>query len=259
MSEVFHVSQPLQCCIGDYQRVHSIAAFRSDLPNNAAMNSRAKDKILEDLRLLISQGTSVRSSINTLLEQSLSLPLYEIHRFWTAGRALLESIAGRESEFYRAAVKGINAPSAGLSSPTDKLLGALGALHQAIERGWLASYEQQLRANVHDDFMSQANDLLDQGYHVAAMVMYGGVLEDHIRTLCSAHAISWSGDPGIANYNTALFKANLVDKATWRQIQVVGDLRNQAAHGHGRAITQEQVAEQRIFISRVLAERPHMI
>ena len=83
--------------------------------------------------------------------------------------------------------------------------------------------------------MTQARELLTASYHVPAIVLIGGVLEEHVRTLCVNRSLKWKGDGCISKYNDLLLES-LYDKSIWRRIQSVADSRNLAAHGQGDTV-----------------------
>lgn len=73
-----------------------------------------------------------------------------------------------------------------------------------------------MRAALHDDMLQQAVDLLQAGYHVAAMVLAGGVVENRLRILCEARNVL----PQARNlnaYNQALRDVAYA-QATWRRL-----------------------------------------
>jgi hypothetical protein len=68
----------------------------------------------------------------------------------------------------------------------------------------------------------QAKELLTANYHVPAMVLIGGVLEEHLSKLCVARNLTWSGSGSLAKYNDIL-RDKLYDKVVWRRIQAIVD------------------------------------
>ena len=122
-----------------------------------------------------------------------NVPEAELRAFVTSALATVERIAGKNSQYYECI------PQERVSSqlafvgydnsfiPT--VTGVLLALRDAIDQGLLLSLESRLRANIHDDFLIQASVLFDAGYHVAAMVLIGGVLENHLQKMILAHGL----------------------------------------------------------------------
>jgi hypothetical protein len=67
--------------------------------------------------------------------------------------------------------------------------------------------------------------------------------------------LTWPGTGSITKYND-LLREKVYDQPTWRRIQVVGDLRNKAAHGEGATLRQETAQGEYEFIGRFLTEHP---
>jgi hypothetical protein len=186
-------------------------------------------------------------------------PQERLRAFFTMARAAVERICTANSTYFADLPRTPEIVSAfGWSdSWVATVLGVLVALRNAIKDGYLVSLENRLRANVYDDFLVQAEELLKAGYHVAAMVLAGGVLEDHLRKLCEARSLGWTGNGSLSKYNDLLRdKPNAYDTATWRRIQSIGDDRNKAAHGQGEQVKREDVADHLKYVHRLLADRP---
>ena len=169
-----------------------------------------------------------------------SVPEAELRAFVTSALAAIERIAGKDSQYYgnipqeRVSFQLANAGNDKSFIPT--VTGVLIALRDSVIQGLLQSLESRLRANIHDDFLAQASELLDADYHVAALVLTGGVLEDHLQKIIQARGLVLPKRGSISKYND-LLRDNAYDQPRWRRIQSIGDLRNDAAHGKGSAIT----------------------
>jgi len=77
--------------------------------------------------------------------------------------------------------------------------------------------------------LAEARDQLALGRYRAAGCVAGVELERGLRDLAAANSLTLTTDPGISAYND-LLKGKGYDKATWRRIQALGDLRNLCAH-----------------------------
>ena len=181
----------------------------------------------------------------------------DLRAFVTSALAAVERIAGNESQYFK------NIPAASVSEqigvagynksfiPT--VTGVLTSLRSDVDQGYLTSLEAQLRANVHDDFMVQAQELLNAKYYVAALVIAGGVLEDHLRQMAMNRGLTWTGNGSISKYNDVL-RNNAYAQPVWRRIQSVGDHRNDAAHGNGAAVSANDTDDAVKFIERFIAD-----
>lgn len=217
-----------------------------------------KSDILRELDGLIVDGQRLDSSYRmvSMGSRESDIPEVEFQAFATGSRVAIERIAGRTSDFYCAIPKEIPDRIAVLGyggSVVPVITGALIALRKAINAGSLVRLEDRLRANVYDDFLVQAGELLTAGYHVAAMVLIGGVLEDHLRKLCQVRNLIWKGDGSVSKYND-LLKDTLYPQTAWRRIQAIADVRNAAAHGHGLSVKRDDVDDAHGYVQRLLAD-----
>lgn len=220
-----------------------------------------KDNILQELDTLIAEGERLNGTyrMSEWGNDESSAPETQFRAFATASKAAIARIAGMGSEFYNALPEKmpdqISVPGHG-GSVVPVISGALIAMRNAVDTGLLISLENRLRANVYDDFLEQATELLRTRYHVAAMTLIGGVLEDHLRKLCDGRGLKWNGNGAINKYNDLLRDA-LYPQLVWRRIQAIADLRNDAAHGSkGSAIKVEDVQDAHQYVGRFLVDYP---
>ncbi|WP_141491683.1 DUF4145 domain-containing protein [Longimonas halophila] len=219
-----------------------------------------KSQVIEELDSLIEKGKELDDSFySAKTGVRSSKPESEHRSFLTASLAAISRIAGRDSEYFESAPKpdmdsNISSGwSKGITIPA--MLGSLSALKQAVDSELLQSIESRLRASVHDDFLEQAKELEKSGYHVAAVVLASGVLENHLRNLCSAKGLNVKGSGSLSKYND-LLKDNVYPQTVWRRVQSVGDVRNLAAHGKGDKVEPDDVTDSINFISRLLVDHP---
>lgn len=220
-----------------------------------------KSEILTQLNKLIDEGQRLVESFKYGEMGCLysECPETEFRAFYTAAFAAVERIAGRDSEYYRSIPRverlGHLSNPGYESSAIHSPLGSLKALRDAVEADLLVSLESRLRGNIHDDFLVQAKDLLGAGYHVAAKVLVGGVLENHLQKMAKSRSLTWSGNGSISKYND-LLRDTVYPQAIWRRIQSIADIRNEAAHGNGANIKPDDVADALSFTRRLLADYP---
>jgi hypothetical protein len=123
-------------------------------------------------------------------------------------------------------------------------VGALRALRRDYEAGHLATVQSLVRAEVFGDFLEMAEHLLQQGYKDPCAVLVGGVLENHLRSLCHSRGIDVhiSGKPKKADsMNSDLASADAYSKLDQKNVTAWLDLRNKAAHGHYVEYNADQV------------------
>ena len=131
-----------------------------------------------------------------------------------------------------------------ISSMMRTKVGALRALRRDYDAGYLSSVQSLVRAEVFADFLEMAEHLLKQGYKDPCAVLVGGVLEDHLRSLCQGRGIplQMSGKPKKTDsMNNDLASADVYSKLDQKNVTAWLDLRNKAAHAQYGEYNHDQV------------------
>lgn len=112
----------------------------------------------------------------------------------------------------------------------DQQLNILKSLKQRFESS-LFDIRQLVQADVFDNELEVAEELLKKGFVRAAGAVAGVVLEGHLQTVCNNHQVKVvKKDPGISDLNDLLKKDDVIETSDWRKIQHLGDLRNACDH-----------------------------
>lgn len=220
-----------------------------------------KTEILTQLDALIATGQRLIESFQyESLTYESNIPEAELRAFVVSALAAIERIAGKNSQYYE------NIPQERVLLPLavesynlsfiPTVTGVLVALRDAVEQGLLQSLESRLRANIHDDFLVQASELLNAKYHVAALVLTGGVLENHLQKMIQAGGFVLPKKGSISKYNDLLRNDNVYNQPMWRRIQSIGDLRNDVAHGKSSTIKFEDAQDAHTFVKRFITDYP---
>lgn len=177
-------------------------------------------------------------------------------RQWAASASqLLANLFGRESEYFRHFEKSFK--TAGYHSDLNQGLAVVKAAWNDYSKGYLTETASLIRAEVFDDFMEQAQHLLSQGYHQAAGVIAGCVLEDALRKLCDRKGIALSASPKLDGMNSELAKKGIYNTLVQKRITALADLRNKAAHGKWSEFSSKDVEsmlqQTRNFVTDYLA------
>ena len=112
-------------------------------------------------------------------------------------------------------------------------LAALETIKFAIEDGLLESYRSLVVAEACADLYAQGQHLFEQGYFLAAGVIFSAVLEEKLRELCLGAACTPEKDrPTISDFNQALYKCESVayDKSMMLNMTALASIGNDAAH-----------------------------
>jgi hypothetical protein len=110
-----------------------------------------------------------------------------------------------------------------------------------------------LEADLFDDELSAAEDLLKANHLRSAGVVAGVVLERHLKRVIGNHKVSFRKKPQLGNLNEALKTAEVYDVPQWRRVQRLADLRNLCGHDGEREPTKDEVEELVRGVEKVVA------
>jgi hypothetical protein len=122
-----------------------------------------------------------------------------------------------------------------------KALGVLRAAKDDYEQELLFDTRTLVEAEVFADFLQQAEHLLSSGYHQPAAIIAGCVLEDGLRKLCLRNRIPINDKIKLDTMNAELTKNGIYALLQQKQITVLADLRNKAAHGKWNEFDKQDV------------------
>ena len=133
--------------------------------------------------------------------------------------------------------------------------GVIEAAYRDFKSDLLFDTETRVRAELLDDFLSQAEGLLADKAHVAAVSLGGAVLEDTLRKLCDRVPVTYDEKTSIEVLNVALVKAGAYDKLVQKQVTAHADLRNKADHGRFAEVTAGDAGDFLRWLRRFVTER----
>ena len=124
----------------------------------------------------------------------------------------------------------------------------LNVIKDEIEGGWLSTTRSLISVELFSNFLDMAEYFLAEGYKDPAAVIGGGVLEGHLRELCSKNEIPIEIEkseklvPKKADLlNSELAKSKVTNKLDQKAVTNWLGLRNDAAHGNYDNYNEEQV------------------
>ena len=121
------------------------------------------------------------------------------------------------------------------------------AILRSVERRFdssLFDIKQLLQADLFDSELDSARELSSRGFLRAAGAVAGVVLEKHLGEVAENHGFTIrKKNPAIGDFNDRLKNEEILDIPSWRQIQLLGDLRNLCDHNKGREPTSGEVEE----------------
>lgn len=172
---------------------------------------------------------------------------------WIAkAKNLLNLACGEASEHYKAfkeSETGFYTTNAGILV---KLIPLLDAAKEDYAGGYCNSARSLIQAEVFDSELEQATELLNNGYHSAAAVIAGVVLETTVRQMCEAEGVAHGK---LDKMNSDLAKVGRYNVLVQKQVTALADLRNKAAHGHNDQFSKEDVKRMIAEVSRFVAEQ----
>jgi len=171
----------------------------------------------------------------------------------TSSQSLLARVFGPDSDHYRnftaAVAKRSNYSSA------KRAQGVLRAAEDDFRAGALFEVRNLVEAELFDDFLDQAEVLLEAGYYQPAAVVAGAVLEDGLRRLCESNGLTLDDRLKLDAMNSMLAKADVYSKLVQKRITVLADLRNKAAHGKWKEFEKEDVDDMVAQVRRFMTDQ----
>ncbi|MDR0183226.1 hypothetical protein [Lysobacter arvi] len=165
-------------------------------------------------------------------------------------RNLLRIACGPESEHYKAFADAEEYVSwSGNYASFKRCLAVFSAAKEDFDGGYVSSLRSLIQAEVFDNELEQAKELLDSGYHQAAAIIAGVVLETNLRQLCAECGI---GSGKMDRMNADLAKAGKYNSITQKRITSITAIRNAAAHGHVGEFSRADVASMIDDVARLL-------
>lgn len=201
---------------------------------------------------VVNLGQEVQLSARDLPSGQSSVDKQKGAEWAAAAKSLLTEVFGKEHPYcerfcahtdgYVGTISAMQGQGVILAAQADYLDGGVIKLRSLIE------------AEVFDDLLEQAENLLGAGYYVAAAVLAGAVLEDALRKLCKQQEIELPESPKVDRMNSDLAKKGLYNQLTMKEITAKSDLRNKAAHGRSTEFTREHVAAMVPWVRRFVTD-----
>lgn len=217
---------------------------------------RCDEKILARLHELLAKGEEVLATKRD--PQRSFCPAYvdsALLAEWAASSLnLLQRVFGTDSAHYEAFVKHTRGSHAAYLSSASCAVGVLRAAMDDYQHGHLFNVRQLVLAEVLDDFIEHATNLLEAGYYRSAAVVAGCVLEDGLRKLCAVNSIDVGEKPKMDRMNAELAKKGVFNALVQKKVTWMAGLRNQAAHGLDEHLTEADVKELVVAVRRFVEE-----
>ncbi|MBA7525953.1 hypothetical protein ES705_18113 [subsurface metagenome] len=108
----------------------------------------------------------------------------------------------------------------------------------------LFDIKQIVQAELFDTEVEASKELNKKGFHRAAGIICGVVIEKHLQQVCINHNIKISKkNPTIADLNDKLKNNNVIEITIWRFIQHLADIRNKSGHNKDQEPTTDEIED----------------
>ena len=168
-------------------------------------------------------------------------------------RHLIETVCGQESHHIKLFLE---AEKGGLYVSSHEVFKNLRAVFLAAkddyEGGYLNKVRHLIQAEVFDNELEQAVELLSSGYLTAAAVVAGVVLETSLRQLCIDNKVPTGK---LDKMNADLAKTGIYNNLVQKQITAYAAIRNSAAHGKSSEFVKNDVTNMIQGVQNFLAAR----
>ena len=212
-----------------------------------------KESILKQFEELIATGKRVEGESDGVMELELDktpenaarLQRYSMDREGFSIRAmqLISRVSGKDSPHSKR-IEAVEAQRRNYPYSTlNQHLGVLEAAKMDFDAEQFTDIRRLVRADLLDDFLSQAGELLASGFSEASVSLGGAVLEDTLRKLCDKHSIPYAQKTAIDTLNISLAKAQVYDGLVQKRITQIAHLRNDADHGRSLGTVKPADAE----------------
>lgn len=188
--------------------------------------SRRFDELSEQLKPVEMSKKLIRTQYSDYYESVDS----ELLLNWCVkARSLIANVCGKDSEYYASFVKAEKIQSYETNVDNFKRVKAVFlAAMEDFNGGYINTIRNFVQAELAEDEIDQARELLASGYTAAAAVVAGVVLETTLRTLCSRHNLV---PASMDRMNAELAKSGQYNTLVQKRITTLAAVRNSAAHG----------------------------
>ncbi len=215
-----------------------------------------KEKIKKKFEKLLLEGNNVLGKCGWDRSELSKFPSdTDYQKFVVEASNLIKIACGEDSEHYQQLRRMAEDNAVVKNSyyyPT--YYGILEAANNDFSEDFLFNVRNLIRAELFDDFLSQAEYLLSEGFVLPAASLAGAVLEDSLRKLCDKHTIGYPEKTKINALNTSLAKKEVYDSLISKLIIAYADIRNNADHMRSEKVKKDDVDDMIKWIRRFIIE-----
>ena len=215
-----------------------------------------KEKVINKFNKLLGEGEKILQNGEWNGWDFKRDPANDDYIKWrTEALNLLKRVCGEDSDHYNQLLKIAKGDHTSYNSYFfPHCYGIVKAAKSDFEEDFLADVKYLVRADLLDDFISQAEMLLKEGYHIPAASLSGAVLEDMLRKLCDKKNIEYPDKTKIESLNVSLAKKNAYNKLVQKEITAKAQIRNDADHGRFEKVKPDDVDDMIKWIRRFIRD-----
>lgn len=196
------------------------------------------------------QGSSSRGDVVVIAPDWVDSSSAE--QWATSSTSFLRRVMGSESEHYIRFNEHAERPEQ--HSRAERALAVLKAAKEDFEGGWIFEMRKRIEAEVFDDFLQQAEALLNDREFQISAVIAGAVLEDGLRKLSTSAGLILPDKPALDWMNSELAKKGTYEKLVQKKVTWLADIRNKAAHGQWDKFTKADAIEMVAGVRRFMTD-----
>lgn len=215
----------------------------------------SEEKIEERFKKLIGEGKSMlnKSGWNGQKYSNGNPSKIDYQKWRVQVVNLIERVCGKESIHYKM-INDIAKDAKSNSYYLKEYYGILQGAYIDYSDEMLINIRHLIRADLLDDLLSQAEQLLEKNYYIPAASLGGALLEDALRKLCDDYNIDYPKDTSINSLNTQLYNEKVYNKLKFKEITAKADIRNNADHGKFDCFKYEDVDDMLNWIRRFVSD-----
>jgi hypothetical protein len=185
---------------------------------------------------------------------------YDATRIATRARAAIRRFAPLGSPYEDQATAVVEGEYGGESWKAEQLTAIVHALRDDYSFGGLAAVEEIVHADLFDDFLGMANELLAKGFIGPASVLGGSVLEEQLRKLAGKHNLDLADQNGrpksMEVLGVDLRKAGVMTEVQRKSVTAWYAQRTEGAHGRAENLNDGEVERMIDGIRDFVARHP---
>ena len=139
----------------------------------------------------------------------------------------------------------------GYASTVEQCIGVFKAAKKDYKKGNMAKIHSLVSAEVIDDVLEQAEELLKAKYAGPACVVVGVALETTLKKLCDINSIPHAK---LDKMNADIVKIGIYNVGIQKQITAWAHWRNEAAHGNWNSFSEQDVTDMIKGVRRFITE-----